>query len=67
MDMIHKMLPCNEHALYRDSGCKYQGKIYGPRYAHGDRIGCGMIKGHVYFTKNGRFLGNVSGIVLSQF
>ena len=32
-------------------------KSYGPHYNTGDVIGCGLLKGTLFYTKNGEFLG----------
>ena len=30
---------------------------YGPTYGTGDVVGCGLVRGRLFFTKNGHFLG----------
>lgn len=47
-----------------DDGCAYlgsgKGHSFGPTFTVGDRIGCGVnyLKGHVFFTKNGCYVGD---------
>ena len=42
-------------------------EAYGPQYNTGDIVGCGLVKGNLFYTKNGEFLGvahrDVSGVL----
>ena len=47
---------------YAFDGQKNNGRLggyesYGPRFGKGDVVGCGLVRGILFFTKNGEFLG----------
>ncbi|KAI5809189.1 hypothetical protein BZA77DRAFT_364263 [Pyronema omphalodes] len=51
----------NTWGYHGDDGYKFHNTVYSlgfiEKYGAGDTVGCGVIKGRLFFTKNGKFLG----------